>query len=369
MKTLTLKKLIALGLTLAAVSYAPSLQANVTNYIEGGSASRLLLYDRATNFYAGGTFTSTGSGSSNVRRFQGTTTNALVSGYGVITLDFNVNNGAVYGLQSLVNGPGPASTNINGAVTRPTFVDSATSPDVVGVDPSSLAAYPTYVVPLVYVKNTNFTDLAGITNLTQRQAWSLEHSTLQATYFGGTSTSKVYFVGRNSGAAVRTEIDLNIYNNTGIKTYYTNGATPVTAILDVSADPGYSSGTLVQGTVIALTNSIGTLAVQDIKSPLGAIAYEGVDYSVTNVINGAYPIWGHENYYFVNPAITGGAGVGGAPTTAQQAVLDVFYGSVTNSAFQATNSTFVGKFIPNSALKVDRDTDGGQIKPVGSFFQ
>ena len=369
MKKLNLKTLIAVGLTLAGAAFTPNLQAALTNYIEGGSASRLLLYDRATNFYAGGSFTSTGTGSSNVRRFQGNSLNPLVSGYNPITLDFNVNNGAVYGLQSLVNGPGPASTNIDGTVTRPTFVDSATSPDVVGVDPSSLAAYPTYVVPLVFVKNTNFPDLVSITNLTQRQAWSLEHSTLQATYFGGTSTNKVYFVGRNSGAAVRTEIDLNIYNSTGIKTYYTNGVVPATPILDVSADPGYSSGTLVQNTVIGLTNSIGTLAVQDIKSPLGPIAYEGITYSVTNVINGSYPIWGYENYYYLDPAVTGGAGVGGAPTTAQQTVLDVFYGSVTNSSFQASNPVFVGKFIPNPALQVKRDTDGGQIKPLGSFFQ
>jgi hypothetical protein len=85
----------------------------------------------------------------------------------------------------------------------PTFVDSATTPDVVGVNSSGLTALPTYVVPLVYIKNTNSADTAAITNLTQRQAWSLENSTTLADdLLGGTSTNHVYFVGRNEEAAV-----------------------------------------------------------------------------------------------------------------------------------------------------------------------
>ena len=42
---------------------------------EGGSASESVLYDRATNLFAGGSFTSTGNGKSTVREFVGTSAN------------------------------------------------------------------------------------------------------------------------------------------------------------------------------------------------------------------------------------------------------------------------------------------------------
>lgn len=367
MKKTNLKKLIAVGLTLAGAAFTPSLQADVTVTIEGGSASQSVLFDRATNFFtaSGGALTNViGGGSNPVARFQGYRGDAL-SGYGAITLDINVANGAVNGLEALVTQtPGPGDTNILGTSIVPIFVDSATSPDAIGINSAAanLVAYPTYVVPLVFIKNTNSADTAGITNLTQRQAVSLETSTLQTTYFGGTSINHVYFVGRNLEAAVRTEIDLNIYNTATINTYYTNSLGQ--PVLDVSADPGLSAGGAVANTVLILTNSIGTVAVQNLKKGLGAIAYEGVPYSVSNVINGSYPLWGYENYYFIS------TGNSGAPSTAQQAVIDAFYNSVTNASFQSVSyPVFGNNFIPNGSLKVQRSFDGGQITPLPGFFQ
>jgi hypothetical protein len=80
--------------------------------------------------------------------------------------------------------------------------------------------------------------------------------------------------------------------------------------------------------VTALTNSIGTVAAQNITGPLAPIAFEGVPFSVTNIINGSYPIWGYEHYYFI------ASGFPGAPSTPQQAVIDAFYNSVTNTVFE-----------------------------------
>jgi hypothetical protein len=365
MKIPKLKKFIVAGLAFAGLALTPTLRANVEVFLEGGSASQSVIYDRATNFFAGGTgFTVQGGGSSAIAQFSGTSTNPAVSGYGTITLDINLNNGAIDGLQALVHqSASSVDTNYSSGVTPqiPTFVDSATTPDVVGINSSGLTALPTYVVPLVYIKNTNSADTTAITNLTQRQAWSLENSTLATTYFGGTSTNLVYFVGRNLEAAVRTEIDLNIYNTQTINTYYTNGISN-TPILDTSADPGLTSGGTVANTVIAITNSIGTVAVQNIKKGVAALSYEGVPYSVTNVINGSYPLWGYENYYY----ITSGTGT---PSTAQLAVINAFYQSVTNATFQSTDPVFVGNFIPNSSLQVQRGSDGGQITPLPGFFQ
>lgn len=93
---------------------------------------------------------------------------------------------------------------------------------------------------------------------------------------------------------------------------------------------------------------------------------KGVPYSVSNVINGSYPLWGYENYYY----ITTGSGYAGAPSAAQLAVISAFYNSVTNASFQSTtNPVFGSNFIPNSALQVQRTVDGGQITPLPGFFQ
>jgi hypothetical protein len=358
MKTSNLKKLIAVGLTLAGVAFTPNLRAAVSVFVEGGSASQSVLYDRATNLFAGGSFTATGTGSSTVRRFQGTSLNPTLSGYGTITFDINVANGAIAGLQNLVNqSPAAADTNVLGVRTIPTFVDSATSPEAVGIE-ANLTPLPTFVVPLVYIKNTSSADTAAITNLTQRQAVSLEDSTLPATYFGSSSTKPIYFVGRNSQAAVRTEIDLNNYNTQTINTYYTNALGQ--PVLDTSDDPGLTAGGAVANTVLVLTNAIGTVAVQNLKSGLAAIAYEGVPYSATNVENGSYPLWGYENYYYITSPNTG------SPTAPQQAVINAFYQSVTNAAF-AVSPVFTNLFIPTASLRVYRNVDGGQIFPKSNY--
>jgi hypothetical protein len=96
---------------------------------------------------------------------------------------------------------------------------------------------------------------------------------------------------------------------------------------------------------------------------LGAIPYEGVPFSVTNVINGSYPLWGYENYYYISTGNTG------TPSAAQLAVINFFYQSVTNSTFETSDSVFVGNFVPNSALEVQRYSDGGEIVPLPGFFQ
>jgi len=363
MKTSKLGKIFAAGALFAGLAL-PDLHAAVTVFVEGGSASQSILYDRATNFFtaSGGSLTSVvGSGTNTVSRFTGNVgASSPLFSLNPITIDINVANGAIAGLVALVNqSPSAGDTNVLGVPTVPTFVDSATSPEAVGIDSvaANLTAYQTYVVPLVYIKNTNYPVVNTITNLTQRQAVSLETSLNPATFYGGSGTNLIYFVGRNSQAAVRTEIDLNIYNTANIKTFTNNAGLPVQ---DTSADPGLASGGDNANTTIALTNSIGTVAVQNIKSPLGAIAFEGVPYSTANVINGSYPIWGYENYYFITSPNTG------SPSSPQQAVIDTFYNSLTNGTF-LTSSVFTNKFIPTASLKVKRDYDGGPIKPLPGY--
>ncbi|MGA2179162.1 MAG: hypothetical protein ABSH15_06230 [Verrucomicrobiota bacterium] len=367
MKTIKLKKIIlAAGVALAGLALTPSSHAQVTVNIEGGSASSTVLFDRATNVFAGGAFSVNGSIKGNVAQFVGSSLNPNLNGYGTITLNINLNNGAINGLSALVNqAAGAGDTNYAGAPIIPTFVDSATSPEAVGIDSvaANLTDLPTYVVPLVYVRNTNYPDVYAITNLTQRQAVELETTTNKAYFYGSTGTNYVYFVGRNRSSAVRTEIDLNIYNTGNIKTFTNNAAG--LPVQDGSADPGLSSASKLVTAVTAVTNSIGTVAVQNATPPLAPIAFEGVPYSVTNVINGSYPLWGTEHYYYITSPNTG------APSTPQQAVINVLYNSVTNAAFQSiTNPVFTNNFVPIPSMKVQLRTagaDGGPIIPLPNY--
>src|SRR5215469_8131889 len=140
MKSSQFVRLLLAGIAGAVVS--PNLHADVEVLISGGNASSSVLFDRATNLF-GGTFTSTyGLNSSTVRTYAGHIPG--YSGLGTVTLDF-VLNGAVGGLLDISQGLPEAAANGNNLV--PTFVDSSTSPDAVGVNPAQFTALPTYVVP------------------------------------------------------------------------------------------------------------------------------------------------------------------------------------------------------------------------------
>jgi len=359
MKTSKIGQFMAAGAALAGLIAPLQVHADVEILISGGNASSSVLFDRATNLF-NGTFTSTaGLSSSTVRTYAGHISS--LPGLGVVTLDF-VLNGAVGGLLDISQNN--LETTATGGSLVPTLVDSSASPDVVGVDPSQFTTLPTYVVPYVFIKNANSADTAGITNLTQRQAALLESAgaTVSATFFGGSSTNAIYFVGRNKDSAVRTEIDLNIQAN-GFQTYTTNGLGQIvqdTTGLDQegNVDPGQTSGSTLVSVVKLITNSIGTIAVQNLKSGVTALAYEGISYSTNTVQNGSYPLWGYENYYYLNSLNDAN----------QLAAIYAFYQTVTNSTFQSgTNPVFTNNFVPLPALKVSRNADGGPILPKPGY--
>ena len=155
MKTIKLKKIIlAAGVALAGLALTPSSHAQVTVNIEGGSASSTVLFDRATNLFAGGGFSVNGSIKGNVAQFVGTSLNPNLNGYGTITLNINLNNGAINGLSALVNQTaGAGDTNYAGAPIIPTFVDSATSPEAVGIDSTAanITEFPAHLCGAVGV--------------------------------------------------------------------------------------------------------------------------------------------------------------------------------------------------------------------------
>jgi hypothetical protein len=365
MKTTSLKQIVATGIALAGLAFIQNLRADTEVEFVGGNASQTVLYDRVTNILTGGiTQFVVSPTNSTVRSYVGTI--ASQPGLGTVTIDFSLL-GAVGGLQDLVSQQNERTALTNTTIT-PTVGVSSTTPEAVALSSSPFVEQKTLVVPFVFIKNTNKSpNLITVTNLTQRQAYYLEGSsgTLPSAFFGGAANNDtVYLVARNTAAAVRTEVDANIYFTGNIATWTTNQASfavlgppySTTAIGLPVPDPngGQSSGGNVRAQLNFITNAIGTVAAQDI-STLTPIAYEGVPYSVTNVENGSYPIWSYEHWFYTK------VGQAGAPSANQLNVITNLLAAVTNVTFQTTSPVFVGNFVPYSGLQVKRNADGGPI--------
>lgn len=363
MKTRNLKKFLSAGIALAAVTLVSQTRADVEVLFAGGNASQNVLYDRVSNVLSSVSVVISPTNST-VRTYKGTI--AGQPGLGNVTIDFSLL-GAIGGLQDLANQNNETTANTNNLA--PTVTVSSSSPEAANVSSATFGTpYTTLVIPYAYIKNpTKSPNLAGVTNLTQRQANYLESAAgfLPSAFFGGSSTTDtVYLVARNTASAVRTEIDANIFFSGTISTWVTNQASfsllgppySTTAIGLPVPDPngGQSSGSLVRAQLNAITNAIGTVAAQDISTET-TIAYEGVPFSITNVENGSYPLWYYERWYFQN------TGQQGAPSPNQLTVITALLSAVTNATFQATSPVFVGNYVPLSGLQVTRSADGGPI--------
>jgi len=351
MKEPNIRPVIAIGLALAGSALAPSLRADTTVLFAGGNASQNVLYDRVTNVLSGGLSSVTiASTNSTVRTYVGTITSQ--PGLGTVTINFSLL-GAIQGLQDL---SAQNSENLaTGGSLAPTVAVSSTSPEAVGVDSSPFVGNQTLVVPYAYIKPAGNADLADVTNLTQRQAYYLEGSagTVPISFYGGASTNYLYFVARNTASAVRTEIDANVYFTGTPATYITNATGQ--PILDPKL--GQSSGANVRAEVAAIGDAIGTVAASDI-STFTTLSYEGVPFSITNVENGSYPLWGYENWFYEK------SGQQGTPSAGQLFVINALLGAVTDTNFQNSSSVFVGKFAPLTGLQVYRNIDGGPISSL-----
>ena len=347
-------KIIAASLVFAGLAFTTKLHAQALTEVtvSGGNASSSVLWYQVTNQFQNVTTVGSTS-SSTVRSFQGYLP-SLGGSSPNVQIDF-ILNGAVGGLQDITYQN--VETNALGISTNvPVLVVSSTSPEAVGLSSSSFNEIKTLIAPYAFIKNplTNFAPgLVTVSNLTQRQAAYLEGSAgtnFHSAYIGGLYTNdSVYFVGRNTASAVRTEIDANVYFTGALATYTTNAAG--LPILDPAV--GQTGGTQVRTLVNLITNAIGTVAVQDVKTNF-ALAYEGVPYSVANVENGSYPIWGYEHWFWLK---TGS----GAPSPSQLTVITNLLAGVTNITFQTSNPVFTGSFVPYSGLKVQRAVDGGPI--------
>lgn len=347
-------KITAVSLLSAGLASASRLHAQALTEVTvaGGNASSSVLWYQVTNQFQN-VKTVGSTSSSTVRSFQGYLP-SLPGSSPNVQIDF-ILNGAVGGLQDITYQN--VETNALGAATNiPVLVVSSTSPEAVGLSSSPFSEVKTLIAPYAFIRSPLASlapGLVAVSNLTQRQAAYLEGSAgpnFHSAYLGGASTNdSVYFVGRNTASAVRTETDANIYFTGTLATYTTNSSGQ--PILDPAG--GQTGGSAIRVLVNTLPNAIGTVAVQDIKTNI-ALAFEGVPYSVANVENGSYALWGYEHWYWLK---TGQ----GAPTPAQLTVVTNLLAGVTNVVFQTSNPLFTNSFVPYSSLQVQRAVDGGPI--------
>ncbi len=374
MKTSILKSSLLAGLALAGFIATPQLHASVDVVIDGGNASRALLFDRASNILSGYTVYIKDA---NTRSFIGGT---LVgnSGLGIVNLHF-AQNGATGGLQNLRDGTAdPLAYYLNGATGSsngvPSLTVSGAFPETIGINGAIFNSSRTLVVPFGFIKNpAKSPNLANVTNLTQRQIAYLQSAsgTLPSAFFGGSATNDiVYLVGRDTAAAVRQVIDANIYFSgspsfwtTNRQAYVTNVAYNAAFGNAFSSTPigqpvpnpllGHNSGALVTADLNVISNAVGTVASGDFGT-FTVLSYEGYQPTITNISKGYYPIWGYESWY---------TRVSGGPSFNQQLVLTALFNAVTDYTYQHTagNPFDLGKFVPLGDLEVKRTQEGGPI--------
>jgi hypothetical protein len=346
---LTLRGILAA----AALVTGLSLHADTTVVITGGNASKGVLFDRTEALLGSGNFTKVNNpNNSSVRTYIAKAalggTNA---GLGKITIHF-VLNGAALGLSDVL-AQNKVTTANNLQLVAPVAVSSV-QPDTVGIDSTLFTVKPTAVVPFVFIKSpATPNSIAGVTNLTQRQAYYLEQSSglVPTAFFGGSSTTDyLYLVGRDTGAAVRQVIDASIYFSGTPSFWITNTPASDPPINDPAG--GRPTGGDVTNNVALIPNSIGTVSAGDIGG-FQTLSYEGVPFSTANVVNGSYPIWGYESWYLKQGT--------GAPSGNVLTVLNLLFALVTDDTYQHSNSNFVGKFVPLNDLQVTRSVDGGPI--------
>lgn len=333
-------------------------QVNVT--ITGSTAFRSITFDRAASLFDAG-YSAVGNFSTGPGTYVGTMSNAIPSLRNTpvtVRLSFS---GSAAGMLAVdqstpiitINTDGTTNNLVPDLALSDVFPESAT-PSINGAD---FEQNIVGVIPFVWVKNNA---LAGIANITREQAQLLCTSSgvvtnglslipgMPASYLGGVSTNPIYMTGRDSGSGTRITTFACIgFTGTPREWGLTPGGTLVLT-------NGYSSAGNERNIIAGNTNVIGYLGVADataIAASATAISYEGVPFSVANVQNGSYAMWGYE--HFVNR--TSGLSAN------QAAIRNALVAAITNPGYQTTNTLYTASFVDQARMQVQRGTDGGTI--------
>jgi hypothetical protein len=342
--------------------FAMSARAQVNVTITGSTAFRSITFDRVQSLFDAGYSTAGDVVGTGPGTFSGTMSNAIPSLHNTpvtVRLSFSGSGAGMLAVDQstpvpTVN-PGTGTTNnvVPDLALSDVFPESAT-PSINGAE---LEQAIVGVIPFVWVKNNA---LAGIANITREQAQLLCTSSgvvtngvqlipgMPASFLGGVSTNPVYMTGRDSGSGTRITVFADI-GFTGTPREW--GLSPGGVLVLTN---GYSSGGNERAVIAGNTNVIGYLGVADaaaIAASASTISYEGVPFSVNNVQNGSYSMWGYE--HLVNR--TSGLSAN------QSAIRNALVAAITNQGYQTTNTLYTSSFVDQARMNVQRGTDGGTI--------
>jgi phosphate transport system substrate-binding protein len=243
---------------------------------------------------------------------------------------------------------GGVTTNV---VPDVAFSDVFPSAAVPPIPDSAFTQYVVGVVPMVFVKNNN---LADVTNISQDQAVFLSVNSgpsMPQTYLGGSSSSGVYLIGRDSGSGTRVTVEKCTKFVGSPVLWATNGAG--TYVLT----NGYSSGGTVRNVVKGAPDAIGYLSLGDwlpIAAQTTVLAYNGVPFNITNVYNGRYTIWGYEHLVHRVGGLSG----------SQQQVFNALKNAIIDPVYQETSSLYAPNFGELKKMEVERTSDGGPLSSL-----
>ncbi len=203
----------AAGLALAGLAAVPSVRADTTVFFAGGNASQNVLYDRVTNVLSGGVSSLTVASSKRHRP------HLCRHHHRPVRPRHRHDSFLAPRRHRRLAGSQRAKHREHRHRNHHPRSDRGRLQHVAGSGGGrflALCRHANARRSLRLHQAANVPALAGITNLTQRQAYYLQGSagTVPISYYGGTSTNYLYFVARNTAAAVRTEIDA-MFNFTG----------------------------------------------------------------------------------------------------------------------------------------------------------
>jgi hypothetical protein len=201
----------------------------------------------------------------------------------------------------------------------------------------ALPGAPVGVVPFVFLANVGSTGITNITDQLHNAQWSLGELPKSMYTGNAADTSIVYNTGRNNGSGTRatilSETRYGTFTNVVQWTTATTGGSEGTGTVTAIGTPnngGYSSnsgvrtllsrssanvsvsgGTAGPITIISYLTLSDATAISDVVgTPTSAtvaaagssayaidLTYNGVPYSENNVKNGAYTLWGYQQFY------------------------------------------------------------------------
>jgi hypothetical protein len=201
----------------------------------------------------------------------------------------------------------------------------------------ALPGAPVGVVPFVFLANVGSTGITNITDQLHNAQWSLGELPKSMYTGNAADTSIVYNTGRNNGSGTRatilSETRYGTFTNVVQWTTATTGGSEGTGTVTAIGTPnngGYSSNSGVRSllsrssanvsvsggtagpiTIISYLTLSDATAISDVVgTPTSAtvaaagssayaidLTYNGVPYSENNVKNGAYTLWGYQQFY------------------------------------------------------------------------